>query len=90
MNCHFKIANGMAAGQVPDGVAGEKKDDSGLARHLAQLVEGMPLIGRQPVFKKVNVVGHSVLLLPSLAQTTQMPDAVTLTERNGRGCKPVP
>ena len=37
---------------------GQKQDRSGLAGCLAQLAQRMPLIGRQPVFQKVNVVGH--------------------------------
>ena len=63
MNRHLKIAYRMPTGQVSDGIAGEKNDNSCLASHLTQLVESVLLIGRQPVFEKVNKVGHSVLLL---------------------------
>ena len=90
MDRYFKIANGMAAGQVADRVAGEKQNDSGLAGHLAQLAQGVLLIGRKPVLKKVDVVGHSVPASASCKIRSQVSDAVALTARLGRGCKPVP
>ncbi len=45
MNGDFDVAHGMAAGQVADRVSGKKKDDSGLAGHLAQLAKSVLLVG---------------------------------------------
>ena len=45
MDSDFKVPNGVTAGQIPYGVASEEKNHSSIARHIAELVEGMPLIG---------------------------------------------
>ena len=57
---YFKFANGMATGEVANGVPGQKQDGAGVARHLSQLGEGVALIGREPVFQQVDIVGHAL------------------------------
>ena len=60
VNCHFDVANRVAAGQVADCIPGEKQNHLGLAGRLAQMPQGALLIGREPVFQKVDIVRHSV------------------------------
>ena len=64
MNRNFKTAHGMATGQVTHSISGQEQDHAGLARCLAQLLEGVALILRQPVFQEINVVWHLFFLLP--------------------------
>ena len=45
MNGDFDVANGVAAGQVANGVPGEEKEPVGLAGRFAQMSQGAPLIG---------------------------------------------
>src|SRR6202034_220310 len=45
MDSDFDIPDGVSAGQIADSVSREKKDKSGLPSHLAQLLEGVPLVG---------------------------------------------
>ena len=44
MHCHFKIADGMAAGQVAYRVPSEKQNSAGLARYLTQVAQSALLI----------------------------------------------
>ena len=44
MHRHFKIANGMAAGQVAHRVPGEKQDGADLECYLAQVAQGALLV----------------------------------------------
>src|ERR1035438_5803724 len=46
VNCNFKLSDGVAAGEVADRVSGQKKDHSGFASCLAQLTQGVLLVGR--------------------------------------------
>ena len=78
MNCHFKIPNGMSAGQIPDGIARQKQDHTRLARGFAQMLEGALLVSRQTVFQKVDIIGHQIFLLsPSLNSNLQLLRQVT-------------
>ena len=45
MNRHFKIADGVAAGQVAHRIPGQKQDHSCLAGRLAQLPQCVLLVG---------------------------------------------
>jgi hypothetical protein len=71
MHRYFKFPHSMAAGQVTNGIAGQEKDHSGFMSRFAQLAQRVLLVRRQPVFQKIDVVGHCVpcfqrlLLLPS-------------------------
>jgi hypothetical protein len=92
MNCNFKIAHGVAASQIADRVAGEKQDHLRLAGSLAQLPQGMLLIGREPVFQKVNVIGHVFFLLPACSASApclraQVTHVVTVTLRPAEAAK---
>src|ERR1035438_5874963 len=60
MNRNFKTADSLAAGQFTDSVACQKENGSSFASCLAQVAQGALLVGRQPVFQKIDVVGHSV------------------------------
>jgi hypothetical protein len=42
---NFDVADGVAAGQIPDGISGEKKERPRLPGHFAQLPQGILLIG---------------------------------------------
>ncbi len=57
---NLKFANRMAAGEVADGVSGQKEDSAGIAGDSAQLRERVALVGRKPVFQQVDVVGHAL------------------------------
>jgi len=46
MNRHFKIADGVAAGQVAHCVSDEKQDCAGFAGSLAQLAQRVLLVSR--------------------------------------------
>ena len=88
MDRNFKIAHRMAAGQVAHRVAGEEQDRSGFSRCLPQLAQSVSLIGRQPVFQKVDVVGHPGSCF-RLSSRSQVSDVVTVRKKTGRDCKPV-
>ena len=60
MNSNLDVAHRVTAGQVADGVPGQEQDHFGLAGGVAQVAQGASLIGRKPVFQKVDVVRHSV------------------------------
>ena len=64
MNCYFKIAHSMAAGQIAHPIPGQEQDHSRLAGSLAQLPQRVLLVCREPVFHEVNVVGHSFSCFP--------------------------
>ena len=67
MNRHFKFADGVAAGEVADRVAGQEEDHFRFAGGLPQQPQSMSLVWGKPVFQKVNVVGHPapLFLFPS-------------------------
>jgi hypothetical protein len=58
MNRHFNISYSVAAGKVADGIAGEKQNHFGFAGCVAQVAQRALLVCRQPVFQKVDVIGH--------------------------------
>jgi hypothetical protein len=64
MNRDFKVADGMAAGEIADGIAGEKEEHAGFDGSFTKQAQSVTLVGRKPVFQKVDVVGHSMSLLP--------------------------
>ncbi len=86
MNCYFKFADRVAAGEISDGVSGEKQDGAGIACHAAQLRERVALVSRKPVLQEVDVVGHglSYVCHPHLIQ---VPDAVALTGKSWKLAK---
>ena len=60
MDRNLQIADGVTTGQVADGVAGQEEDRSGFTGCLAQLTQCVLLVGREPLFQEIDVVGHSV------------------------------
>ena len=60
VDSHFNVANCMPGGEIADSVTGEKQNHFGFAGCLSQVPQGAPLIGRKPVFQKVDIVRHSV------------------------------
>src|ERR1035438_10380089 len=91
MNRHFKFAHSMAAGQIAYRIPGQEQDHSSFSRCRAQLAKSVLLVGRQPVFQKINVVWHSVpcfrRLQPLPGNPLQVPDAVTLTAQMAEAAK---
>src|SRR5215472_1267513 len=77
MDGDFDVADGMTAGKVPDGIPGKEQDHFRLAGSFAEVPEGTLLIGREPIFQKVDVVRHSLVLEQTLL--VQVSDAVALT-----------
>ena len=73
VNCYFKIARCMAAGQIAHRIAGQEKNHSRLAGSFAQLPQRVLLVRREPVFQKVNVVWHSSLCLPPSSIRAPLP-----------------
>ena len=45
MDGHFNVPDSVSAGQVPDGIPGQKQDHFGLPGCLAQVSQGALLIG---------------------------------------------
>jgi hypothetical protein len=60
MDRYLQLADGMAAGQVADGVSNEEKNGPSTARGGSQLRKGMALIWRKPVLQEVDIVGHAL------------------------------
>jgi hypothetical protein len=89
MHRNFKIADGVAAGQVAHHIPGKKQNCACFAGSIAHMAQGALLVRRQTVFQKIDVVGHSVFLLPALDFHSQVPDAVAFTAISGIGYKAV-
>ena len=60
MHRNFKLADGVAAGEVAYRIPGKKENGSRHRVQLPQLRKGIALVGREPVFQQVNVVGHAL------------------------------
>jgi hypothetical protein len=45
MNCNFKVAHSVAAGQIAHRIAGQEQDHFGLAGRFAQLPQRILLVG---------------------------------------------
>jgi hypothetical protein len=82
MHRNLELAHRVAAGQIAYGVAGKEEDQSSFTGGIAHLVQSVLLVGRQPVFQEIDVIGHSV---PASAvySLCQVSDLVTLTEQTG-------
>ena len=78
MHRNLEIAYRVSTGQVAHGVAGHEEDHSSFAGGIAYQAQCVLLVGRQPVFKEIDVVGHSVPA-SAVSSLRQVPDVVTLT-----------
>ena len=59
MHRNLKVAYRVAAGQVAHRISGQKENGFSLASRFAQLSQSILLVGRQPVFQKIDVIRHS-------------------------------